>query len=148
MALTIEERFWKYVDKRGPDDCWEWQGATTSGYGAFAPYMHLNILAHRYSYELHNRPIPDGMFVCHRCDNRPCVNPNHLFLGTLQDNHADMVQKGRHRPHGGKLTAEQVLEIRKLHRDGMTETAIAKLFGVGQTSISKIVLRHSWKHVE
>lgn len=145
MLPTIEERFWKYVDKRGPDECWEWQGARTEGYGTFAPLMHFNVPAHRYSYELHRGPILNDLFVCHHCDNRPCVNPEHLFLGTQKDNMQDMVSKDRHKH---KLNAEQVIEIRRLSTLGMSQAEIGKQFGVHQSQISSIVLRKTHKHVE
>lgn len=90
MAPTIEERFWIKVD-RTDDGCWLWNGATQSkGYGCFGPY-----LAHRYGYELQHGPIPEGMLVCHHCDTPRCVRGDHLFLGTHQDNMADMVAKQR-----------------------------------------------------
>jgi hypothetical protein len=89
-------RFWSKVDKSG--ECWVWtaKALCENGYGRF--YVGKKPLrAHRYSWELANGPITDGLFVCHRCDNPPCVNPAHLFLGTHQDNMQDMVAKGRSR---------------------------------------------------
>lgn len=100
MRPSMEERFWSKVDLKGPDDCWEWQASKLpDGYGSFGVRSRVVDKAHRVSWVLKNGPIPDGMSVCHRCDNPPCVNPDHLFLGTQQDNMKDMVSKGRHGLH-------------------------------------------------
>lgn len=96
---TLKDAFWQHLTVGDPNKCWEWQGHITSkGYGvlrhrATSP---LQIRAHRVSYEFHHGPIPEGMNVLHKCDNRRCCNPHHLFLGTQPDNVADMVAKGRH----------------------------------------------------
>lgn len=96
---TNEERFWKLVKSGNPDECWEWQGSKgKGGYGRFNKYNRLknsHIYAHKFSYELHNGPVPDGLLVLHKCDNPGCVNPNHLWLGTYRDNCLDMINKGR-----------------------------------------------------
>jgi hypothetical protein len=97
-VLTNAEisRFWDKVAVRGPDDCWEWQaGCFKRGYGAFAFDGHKPGYAHRFSYELHHGPIPEGMRVLHECDNPPCVNPKHLRAGTQKDNIQDAVNKDR-----------------------------------------------------
>jgi hypothetical protein len=96
----LSEYFWSIVVPGDPDKCWEWQGGKSKdGYG----YLHLagqTKLAHRVSYELHHGEIPKGLVICHKCDNPPCVNPKHLFIGTHLDNAVDRDKKGRGR--GGK----------------------------------------------
>lgn len=114
MTRHIEERFWSKVDQRGPNDCWPWLGARHErGYGRFI-LGERNRRANRVAWEIANaRPVPDGMLVCHSCDNPPCVNPAHLWIGTLADNARDMVAKGRHAnpqkthcPHGHEYSPE------------------------------------------
>jgi hypothetical protein len=106
--------------------------------------------AHRLSYELHHGPIPQGMCVLHRCDNPPCINPTHLFLGTMSDNMRDMHAKGRHVRNGervntAKLTAEQVLEIRS--RLDVTCAAFAVRLGVNPSAVERARNRRTWRHL-
>lgn len=92
---TTEEKFWPRIRKT--EGCWLWTGpGDRRGYGQFFPKQGIHLIAHRYSWELVNGPVPEGLFVCHHCDTPPCVRPDHLFLGTPKDNHDDMVRKGRH----------------------------------------------------
>jgi len=114
------------------------------------------VYAHRLSWELAHGAIPERMCVCHNCpggDNPRCVNPAHLFLGTVKDNNRDARDKGysvspRGEKNGSaKLTVSQVLEIRALAKKGIMQTEIAKLFSIDHTQVSAIVLRKKWKHI-
>lgn len=148
------KRFWNKVDVRGEDDCWEFQGALNStGRGAFS-IGRKNIKAHRYAYETKVGAIPDGMLVCHHCDNGKCCNPKHLFLGTMADNVRDMINKGRKRVLRGdddpksKLNSGQVLEIVHLYKTGFfTQPHIARMFGVSRSAIESILNGYNWNHV-
>lgn len=98
LGRTIEDRFWSHVVKSSdPDGCWTWDGARQQpfGYGMFGVTSKRIVGAHRFSYQLRHGAIPEGLQVCHHCDNPPCVRPDHLFLGTAVDNSRDMVSKGR-----------------------------------------------------
>ena len=92
------DRFWPKVDIKSETECWNWTGARSPlGYGRFSVDRNESVwVASRYSWFIHNGPIPKGMYICHKCDNPPCVNPNHLFLGTQSDNIKDAYRKGRH----------------------------------------------------
>ena len=148
--MKTESEFWEKVSKS--DDCWDWTGFRhPDGHGQ----CYLNGVpkyAHRFSWEMHNGPIPNGMCVCHKCDNPHCVNPDHLFLGTHEDNMYDAKAKGR-LPFGMRhgmvaLSDEDVLKIRSLYSDGvLSQGKLAKRFGVSQTCISKIVTRKRWTHL-
>jgi hypothetical protein len=151
--MNTRERFWARVDKNGPvhpehGRCWRFI-STSSGYGRFSPMR-----AHRFSWTIHRGPIPKGKSVLHKCDNPNCVNPKHLFLGTQQDNLADMREKGkqvRGEAQGSAvLTAEDIVAIRKRyrrysHKDGAG--AMAKEYGVGIVQVWKIVKGLQWKHI-
>lgn len=144
---SLESRFWQRVDTSG--ECWIWQGGRdTSGYGKLTP----DSRAHRISWELNVGPVPEGLWVLHRCDNPPCVRPDHLFLGTLQDNVADMVSKGRGvagvRHPMAKVTPEIVLAIRTRYSAGnVTQHALAREYGLVQSQISHIVRGKQWSSV-
>lgn len=160
---TLNEKFWPKVRLGRPDECWIWQGNTRAngGYGLLTLGSSKNqrhYRAHRISWELAHGPIPTGMHVCHRCDNPPCVNPKHLFLGTRYENMQDMLDKGRHRSnwprkHGtinwnAKLTDEQVLLIRaRYSAGGISQGQLAKEYGISQSVMSAIVSRRLWQHL-
>jgi hypothetical protein len=155
----IAERFWSKVKK---GDCWEFTGPfLPSGYGVFFISKRAKrpqMPAHRFSWELHHGPIPPGMKVCHKCDNPPCIRPDHLFLGTQQENLADMRAKGRAKPpprvtHRGqatwnaRLTEPQVLEIRRLAAQGLKATAVGRAIGVDRYLVRGVLEGRTWKHV-
>jgi hypothetical protein len=146
------DRFWASV-KKDPRSCWEWQGHCKSGGYGYVRWRGPQQLAHRVAWELEVGPIPEGLRVLHKCDNPPCVRPDHLFLGTQADNVADMVAKGRGRaPRGAananaKLSIEQVVEIRRRYADGEFQTALAREFGVSAGAVAGIVHRRRWAHV-
>lgn len=136
------------------DGCWVWMGRLTRrGYGSVlsARPKRRAMAAHRISWELYRGPIPEGMLVLHRCDYPPCVNPDHLFLGTVADNNRDMVEKGRstrgERHPKARLKACDVLEIRRLSESGATNQAVATMFGVSDSTIDAIRNRRRWNHV-
>ena len=135
--------------------CWLWtKGLFQSGYGSL--YLNgISVLAHRFAWRLFNGPIPIGMHVLHRCDVRSCVNSDHLFVGTIADNNADMVAKGRDRKRGlrgedsykAKFTNADVERIRKRHALGEKQIVLAMEYGVTKTTICDIIHRRSWKHL-
>lgn len=154
---TPEERFWASVNKDGPtmphmdSPCWTWKlWIGKDGYGRISIFTKLT-LAHRFSYELHYGPIPNGLDILHACDNPSCVNPDHLTPGTHQANMQDMVKRGRHIAHRGeqnntsKLTQSQVDEIRKRYMSAnVTQVQLAKDYGVTQAAIWYILKGRNW----
>lgn len=148
------EVFASKVASGEPDECWLWTSTRDNkGYGVFGEGG-KTLKAHRRAYELANGPIPNGLCVCHSCDNPPCVNPAHLWAGTLADNNHDMYAKGRRPPvigerHGhARLTEEKVREIRRSYQGRRGEQReLGRRFGVCQQTIQSIVARETWKHV-
>lgn len=169
-TMSLEDRFWSKVDTSG--DCWVWtDNRFRRGYGKIS-IGNKQRRAHRVAWELTNGPIPDGLLVCHSCDNPPCVRPDHLFLGTTEHNVQDRVEKGRtamaekHGRHthperyragssrpgreaennsNARLTWEQVREIRTLAAQGWPNTHIARQFAVTPARIGQIVRGQGWK---
>ena len=115
------EKFWSKVNRRGPDDCWEWMNSGT--YGHFYIGKGQARPAHRIAYELTYGDIPVGLCVCHHCDNPPCCNPTHLFVGTVQDNMRDKVAKGRGKRTPKPKRQMKRLGIGKAYHDMLSEMA-------------------------
>lgn len=159
--MDAGKRFWEKVNVKGVDDCWEWNASRVEqGYGRF---MHngKTVRAHRLSWIIENGEIPAGMQVCHKCDNPPCVNPNHLFVGTPKDNAQDKVKKGRssagaknpmygskrfgeHNPNV-KISRAIADQIRTEYSSGLvTQAALATRFGISQVAVSQIILNKRW----
>lgn len=149
---TLEDALLRNGWTATPSGCWEWNGCRSDrNYGVLG-YRRKQYRAHRVSYEIHVGSIPDGQVVRHTCDNPPCVNPEHLELGTHADNQADKVRRRREargsRAGRAKLSDDQVLEVRRMWDHGLADQSrLAGLFGVNQTAISAIVLRKSWTHL-
>ena len=147
MEPTIKKRFWSYVTKTS--GCWVWNGGLSGGYGGFR-VGEKEHRAHRLSFEMSKGKIPDGMCVCHTCDNPACVRPAHLFIGTHLENARDRVSKGRNRNQDGeknnkaKLTEEKVRLIRSLYEKGYNQKMLASQFGVGQDNVSRVVNHKIW----
>ena len=149
MKKTLRERFDAKHAPEPDKGCWLWNAARCSGgYGTIKHHGKV-VTAHRVAYEVYRGPIPDGMHVCHKCDNRICVNPDHLFLGTHADNMADMSKKNRQARGAdngsAKLTEIDVRAIRA--ENSKSQSELGKDYGVSQSYISKIKRRESWKHV-
>lgn len=162
QAQPLETRFWRFVDRGDAEQCWPWIGYIADhGYGRLPVFSGPGTkpkteYAHRVSWQLANGPIPEALSVLHRCDNRKCVNPAHLFVGSQEDNMRDCFAKQRH-PHGSKvsyakLTESQVQEIRALYDHGGriirrgSLKQIAKRFGVALSTVSSAA-RRTWVHV-
>jgi hypothetical protein len=142
LAELLDLRGWE-VTATG---CWEFKGHRTPlGYGRVN-----NVYTHRIAYEREFGPIPEGLVVCHRCDNPPCCRPDHLFAGTVAENNADAGTKGR---KGGEasgmavLTTADVLEIRRRSATGESRASVARAFGVSSPTVTRIVQRKTWTRV-
>lgn len=146
-------RFWSKVSVGAPGACWEWKsGLDEDGYALFKVDRRTTRAA-RFSALLIFGTIAPGLWVLHSCDNRKCVNPHHLFLGSPSENSLDREQKGRGRNSQGsanganKLTESDVLEIRAMYKNGFTQKEIAHRFNIDRANISVIVNRKTWRHI-
>jgi hypothetical protein len=152
--VDIAERFWRDVDKSSVDGCWPYTSRSHNGYG----YVTANgrtTSSHRMSWEIHFGPIPDGMYICHKCDNPPCVRPDHLFLGTPKDNMTDKHSKGRNHNQNGerngsvKLSESDVAEIFRLYDAGFTQKEISQRIGkVSIPTVCNVLKNKIWGHLE
>ncbi len=157
MTERDKARFGKRVTKLGADDCWRWYdaGITSNGYGNFS-IRGVDFRAHRVAYLIATGNDPGLLCVCHACDNRACVNPAHLFLGTQSENLRDAVSKGRFAPEGmkgeanprAKLTDEIVIEIRKRYAsENIGPKRLARNYGVAHSLVQRIVNGNAWPHL-
>jgi len=176
MAIpeSIMARFWEKVDKNGPTpehvpeigNCWIWTRKPSSrGYGSFHLFGRARC-AHRFAWSSINGPVPQGLFVLHHCDNRMCVRPDHLWLGTHADNMADMRAKGREskgerhksrthpetvtrgvRHHNAKFTPDLVREVRARYKGGESAHVIARAVGMSHVTVWLAATGRTWKHV-
>jgi len=155
---TMEESFWSKVDKRDPDDCWEWQASLdTRGYGNFGvprndgTGRYIMQRAHRRAWEFTNGPLlGSGQHLCHTCDNRKCVNPAHLFVGNPKTNMQDCAAKGRFNDRKGENNPRaKVTEdiVRAVRAETLTLSKLMVKYKLPQTTVSDIRRRSTWKHV-
>lgn len=165
IARPVEVRFWEKVNKQGSDDCWLWTAfIDKNGYGLFRLNSNKQVRAHRISYEIAFGEFAQTLLVCHRCDNPSCVNPKHLFLGTVTDNNRDKIKKkrdsrgvthgrftkpectARGERHGrSKLNEQQVAEIRQyIPNGGLSRSQLARHYGVAKSTIDRILSNRYW----
>ena len=151
LSPMLEERFWAKVHKTD-NGCWLWTASNVRGYGQYRLNGKIRF-AHRVSYAHHIGSIPDGHLVLHRCDTPACVNPDHLFTGTAQDNSDDKMSKGRDKKvigvahHNAKMTPETVRLARRMARAGMAGRSIADAFGVASSTMNAMLKGETWQHV-
>lgn len=153
----LEARFWKFVDRRGEDDCWEWKGTLRGGstgdrYGGIL-IDGVSHSAHRTSYELFVGKIDDGMFVLHSCDNTKCVNPKHLHLGSHSDNMREASERNRMAKgsanKNSKLSEDDVREIKMMVMNkSHSYSQISSIYGIGRSTVKDIVSGRCWGWVK
>lgn len=151
-GINWQETFWSKVCVSEPDACWPYMGLLlTSGYGQIK-VKGKKWATHRLAWILTNGPITDGLWACHTCDNRRCVNPAHLFLGTPADNSRDMAEKGRAMRGEGhyntRLTESDIRTIRAMRANGrFTLRQVAEKFDITEGGVSMIARRKNWRHI-
>lgn len=156
--VGVSERYNKYVNVHGSDDCWPWTGCVnSSGYGRLKVVSYRIQEAHRIAWALHTGVSPGEMMVCHHCDNPPCCNPKHLFLGTHAENMADMASKGRAKPPyqkflgenngSAKISEKDASKIIEMISNGWRNTEISERFNISHSMVSCIRLKKSWTHL-
>jgi hypothetical protein len=156
LSKDFQKRFWAKVETTSDTaKCWNWIGyirVESGGYGGVSLNRKM-YFAHRLSYFIHYGFDPKELFVCHHCDNRLCVNPHHLFIGTNRTNSLDRHQKGRENPVRGekhykaRFTEDDILEIRALYKQDWLQPEIAAKFNTTQPAINDIVRGKTWKHL-
>jgi hypothetical protein len=144
--------FWARVQIAGPDECWLWNGGRSDkGYGQVKWAGRKQEGSHRVAFFLSGGYLPEGLSVCHTCDNPPCCNPTHLFAGTQQINVADCVGKGRNargeKARHSKLKESEILAMRKAHRKGAKYAELAKQYGVSRATARQAIIGGTWKHL-
>ena len=154
---SLKKRFHRKYVATTPGKCWEWKGYVSKlGYGQLRNVpgeRPVVLMAHRLSWELHTKlGIPEGLCVCHKCDNRKCVNPKHMFLGTKTENNMDRdakVRQARGQLNGNaKMTDKDVLKIRAMSAAGMSNPRIAEQIGLSRITVWEITTRKKWKHLK
>lgn len=156
-AMTKTAEFcWSRVERGGPHECWKWTGPlNTWGYGD-CTWTGRRVNASRAAFESAVGPVPEGLVVCHKCDEPSCCNPAHLFAATQAENLADCRRKGRqvyrsgvsHHRATAKLTAERVAEAKRLFAEGVSQSEIARRWGMSSGAICRAVRGKTWRHVE
>lgn len=153
---SLEERFWRFVDKKSDDECWNWTGQKIKEYGriSLGSKSKGSDGAHRISWKIHNnQDVPKGMFVMHSCDNPSCVNPKHLSIGTPKDNSDDMIAKGRKKiviplgENNGKSIINAEI-VRFIRGSDLSHAELARQLNISNGCVRSVRSKRTWKHIE